>query len=300
MTVRSDSESEQEGLLSNSTVSTTTSMEHISTHPHYNIRLTRKFEPSELCDIFLTKWGKIAYILVLIVYSFLALWSFTTVAGSAWATNLPFNTTSLQRCDSDQFLHVLIPSQESCRNTYMLCLLFFAVITIPLSLLDLKEQAILQMVLGLLRFVTIAGIVLYSLVKLVEDENECKYTLYTSNLTNIQNTSDDYSYVGNTNWWNKTYTGFDDLSKIVFRFDAVSWLVSIPIFTYAFIIHQGIPALTHPIREKKWLRHLMLIMFIMMTVSYLSLGIVVPLWFKANTQETCTLNWVRIVVYTFI
>ena len=282
--VQSDSESEGDSLI--------TEVSEDASHPQYEIRLTRKFEPTELCEIFLTKWGKGAYIIVLTIYCFLACWSFTTVAGSAWATNIPFNTSTLQRCDSKDFLHVLIPTFQPCRNAYMLCVFFFAVITIPLSLLDLKEQAILQMMLGLLRFATIGGIVLYSIVKLGEGGNEC--TFFTYNETNIT-TLGGYFGSNSSRWQETVGYGFKDLSQIVLHFDGVGWLVSIPVFTYAFIIHQGIPALTHPIREKHLLRQLMVAMFVAAGLSYLSLGVVVPLWFKAHIQETCTLNWVRLL-----
>ena len=290
--VQSDSETEK--LIAESTEVPEDDSEH-SSHPRYEIRLTRKFEPTELCEIFLTNWGKIAYIIVLTIYCFLACWSFTTVAGSAWATNIPFNSSSLQRCDSSEFLHVLIPTREPCRNAYMLSVFFFAVITVSLSLLDLKEQAILQMILGLLRFVAIGGILLYVIVKLGEGNDECAFTFNETNFTSIQNTTESYLPAGSSNiswWWESTGYGLKDLSRIVFRFDSAGWLVSIPVFTYAFIIHQGIPALTHPIREKYLLREFMVAMFGIAALSYISLGVVVPLWFKADIQETCTLNWV--------
>jgi hypothetical protein len=278
--VQSDSESERERLI-------TESGEEDTTHPHprYEIRLTRKFEPTELCEIFLTRWGKGIYIVILTIYCFLACWSFTTVAGSAWASNIPFNTSTLDRCDSKDFNHVLIPSSEPCRNAYRLSVFFFAVLAIPLSLLDLKEQAILQMILGLLRFATIAGILVFVIVRLGEGGSECTALLNETNTT-FQSVFGTTFTDNNSNIWEGDY------SNVVFRFDAVGWLVSIPVFAYAFILHQGIPTLTHPIREKHLLRQLMVAMFSIAAISYLSLGVVVPLWFQANTQETCTLNWV--------
>ena len=236
---------------------------------------------------------------ILTVYCFLVCWSFTTVAGSAWATNIPFSSSSLDRCDSDDFLHVLIPSDESCRHSYMLCVFFFAVVTVPLSLLDLKEQALLQMTLGLLRFATIAGIVLYSIVEIGEGRDRCPVGGPNESLWNLSNSSNS-SNSSNGGWWTETQSsGFADYSDIVFRFDPTGWLVSIPVFAYAFILHQGIPALTHPIREKHLLWQLMVAMFGIATISYLSLGVVVPLLFKANIQETCTLNWVSMLPYIY-
>ncbi len=48
-----------------------------------------------------------------------------------------------------------------------------------------------------------------------------------------------------------TFSLTDDL---VFNFDPKGWLVAVPVLTYAFIIHQGIPSLTHPIKQKQYLR----------------------------------------------
>ena len=251
-------------------------------HPRYEIQLARKFELTELCEIFLTRWGKYAYMIILSLLCFLGGWSFTTVAGSAWATNIPFHTSTIRQCEGSEFYHAIYPEDPNCWHAYQLCVLFYAVIVIPLSLVDLKEQAILQTILGILRFSTIAVIVVYCIVKLSGGKNICTFG-NSSNAT------------GNISLSQENLTGFSDLSKIVFRFDWMGWLVSIPVFTYAFIIHQAIPALTHPIKEKHFLRQLMMVMFGSAAFCYLALGIVVPLWFKATVLETATLNWVRCV-----
>ena len=129
------------------------------------------------------------------------------------------------------------------------------------------------------------GIILYTIVKLGEGGDVCSHSINEMSFIPL-NISSEYLYYSNTS------RGFGDLSKIVFHFDAVGWLVSIPIFAYGFMYQQGVPGLTHPIREKHLLRQFMAAIFGIVTISYLSLGVVVPLWFKATIQETCTLNWV--------
>lgn len=287
--LHSESESEKDTLIEESAEFSPDSQKH----PKYEIRLTRKFEPIELCEVFLTQWGKYSYMMIWTLNCFLTGWSFTTVAGSAWATNIPFNTPTVEQCTADDFLGALIPEYTPCRNAYMLCVLIFAMIVVPLSLLDLTEQAFLHTVLGILRFVTIGMIVIYCVVKLSTGTNECSFTL-ESNATQLLNSS-------NFSPENSTFLteefGFSDLSRIVFRFDVKGWLISIPVFTFALMLHQGIPSLTHPIREKHFLQQFMIAMFGIAAISYLSLGVVVPLWFKANIQETCTLNWVSVSLY---
>ena len=264
----SDSESEKETLIDR---------EGDQICPKYEIRLTRKFEPTELCEVFLTRWMKYAYMVFLSIYCFLTGWSFTTVAGTAWASNIPFNLLSIQQCKAEDFLHAIHPESAPCWHAYQLCVFFFAVIVVPLSIVDLKEQAILQMILGVLRFATIFAIVVYCIVKLSTSTYHCN---------SAQNGTNNYTILSHDNDTDH------NLSWIVFRFDWKGWLVSIPIFTYAFIIHQGIPALTHPIKEKHFLWQLMVVMFISAVFCYLSLGVVVPLWFKTDIQEIATLNWV--------
>lgn len=238
-----------------------------------------------MCEMFYGKWMKYLYLVIFTVYSFLAMWSCCTVAGSAWASNIPFNfttsnTSGVLECEEDAFQHDALPSHPRCRNAYYLSVTIFAVIVITLSLLDLKEQVIVQMILGLMRFLTVAIILLYCIVKLAQSNggNKCL--------------EDGMFSVNNTPFLtNATY------SPTLRLFNAPGWLSAIPVFTYTFILHQGIPSLTHPIRQKQYLRWLVIAMFVTAGVLYFSLGIIVPLWFRADVQETCTLNWVSEYLY---
>lgn len=269
-----------------------------SGHPKYEILLTRKFEPTELCEIFFNRWMKYLYLLVMTVYIFLTGWSYSTVAGSAWASNIPFHTSSLQQCSGSDFHNNLIPENEGCASAYRFCLFLFGVVVIPFSLVDLSEQAFVQMILGFMRFFTVGAIVLYTIVRLAQDGNACIGSSPFDNVTN--NTMEDEMYA---NLFNPSNTSqyfnlsnvtsyFDRERDFVYGFNVKGWLVAIPVFTYAFIIHQGIPALTHPIKQKEYLRWLMVTMFGISAFCYLTLGVTASLWFSASVQETVTLNWV--------
>ncbi len=268
----SDSESE----LDDKSSSKAPLCQTTTTHPNFEITVKRKFEQTEMCDIFFNKWVKYFYLAVLAVYTFLAMWTFCTVAGSAWAINIPFNTSTIKQCVEDDFLHTVIPAAP-CLNAYYVSLAIFGLLATLLSLLDLSEQALVQMFLGLLRFITVGAIVIYCIVKLAEGGSKCLEA-------SAVNQSDFLHH--------RNVTLAPSMSQFVLKFDAFGWLTAIPVFTYAFILHSGIPSLTHPIRQKKYLRWLLLAMFVTAGISYFSLGIVVPLWFKSDIQETCTLNWV--------
>ena len=221
------------------------------------------------------------YLVILSIYCFLASWSFATVAGSSWALNIPYNFSGVVSCNSsgDPFHHSALPAEESCRNAYYFSLFLFAVLVVFLSVLDLKEQAVIQMILGLMRFLTVGAIVVYSLARIAGGGDACT----ASNDT-------DFAYVG-IDAENDTR----DLDIFV-KFDPKSWLTAVPILTYAFILHQGIASLTHPIKQKRYLWYLTAAMFSTAAVCYMTLGLVVPLWFKAAVQETVTLNFVSFFV----
>ena len=248
-----------------------TSREQKST---FRIIATRKFETSEMCELFGGRWVKVAYMLLLTIQSFLACVSYCSVAGSAWASSLPLNFGRLEECKSEDFKRLIIP-EDGCLYAYRFCVFLFACIIIPLTLLSLKEQVVVQVGLGLLRFCAIGAIVLYCLIHLVQG-----HEMETCSDPNAKNTSTIINATLN----------FEEIS---FKFDIKGWLTSIPIFTYAHSLHSVIPSVSHPIRQKQWLGPFFHVLFVVLGVCYLLLGLMVSLWFRDCIIETCTLNWVR-------
>lgn len=140
-------------------------------------------------------------------------------------------------------------------------------------MLDLKEQAVIQFFLGIFRFVTVGAIVAYCIVHLSRHGHDSE--LLCSNVTNGI----------------PIYSNLTD-KRILGHFEFSGWVLSIPVFSYAFILHQAIPALTHPVKEKKWLRGYFNALYLILGGTYLLMGLVVSLWFRDCLNETCTLNWV--------
>lgn len=242
-------------------------------HPRFEISQHRKFEVSELCQIFYNKYVKYAYLVVLSLHNVLIRWSFAAVAASAWAVNVPFrNLGAVEMCEEDAFLNHILPS-GGCLYSYYFLLTIFAVIVVTLSLLDIKQQVIIHLILGVLRFITIISMVIYAIVQLAEGGDACLQSLELDlpNLTTPFNIA---------------------MSTEVFKFDPRGWLLAIPIFCYAYLFHTGLSSLTHPIKPKKHIRWLVLSVFVIAFLCYFSLGIVLSLWFRASVQETSTLNWV--------
>ena len=253
--------------------------------PQYKISIYRKFEIVELSQIFVGKWFKFAYLLIFTFYMLLGNWSYASVAGSAWSSNIPYNFGKMNMCDDGAFHHQILP-HGPCLYAYYFSLFLFGVIVTVLSVMDLKEQAIVQAVLGSARFLTIIAIIIYSLVKLSGAEDVCGGQEHAPDIP-YNKSSPSISDMNDT--IAVRYFSYED---IVVKFDPKGWLVSVPVFLFAFMLHSGISSLTHPVRQKKYIHWLVTAMFVTALVSFMTLGIIVPLWFKASVQETVTLNWV--------
>ena len=241
-------------------------------HPNYKLTSDRKFEVSELFVIFFNKHTKYVFAVILCLFSFLVNWSYATIAGSAWAIEIPFQHFGMAGdCADDAFLHRTLPT-GGCLYAYYISLTIFAVVVVPISLFNLKQQTVVHIIVGLIRFVTLAVIIGYCIVRLAGNGDACWDELQLPNTTARVN-------VGAT--------------FMVWKFNVKGWLVAIPVMVNAFLFHPGLSSLTHPVKQKRCHHWLVGSVFVVSVACYLALGIVVPLWFRVATQETCTLSWVR-------
>lgn len=266
--------------------STHSLQESVAPGPDYTILITRKFEPSELCEIFFGRWCKYVYMVILVIFTFLCLPGYATLAGSAWAVNLPLNLSDLKECSEQDFSGHILPVVMTCRYNYWFCLMLFAIIVVPLSLIEPKNQMAVQVVFGLFRFVLLGGMIGYCFVQLVLGHSHQSCTSDSNG--DLGNTSDVDSG-GSAILSNGSTTSAID---IVLRLDYQGWLESIPIFVFSILLHQAIPTLTHPVRQKKYLRGYFNTVFATVGLIYLSIGILASLWFNSCVNETVTLNWV--------
>ena len=259
-----------------------------SSIPRYYISTLRKFEPTELSLIFVGQWMRIMYLFVIVLATFIAVATYCTVAGSAWSVNIPFNFGSLKQCHDDDFRNNVFPEREECGNAYRFCVFVFGCIVIFLSILPLKEQLVVQVILGVLRFTTIAAIVVYCVVNLIGGNviENCNNSLYEPKMNFSDFTSNASIPMFNTTDSTET------LMETFLTFNWKRWMASIAIFSFAFGCHPAIPALTHPIKRKEWLRGYFNVLYLTLGIVYMMLGLSASLWFKDCIVETCTLNWV--------
>ncbi|EDV23113.1 Transmembrane protein 104-like protein [Trichoplax sp. H2] len=240
----------------------------------------RKFEITELCNLFLGDKAKIVYMLVLFVYLALACWSFTTVAASTWSSNIPFgNGSSLRQCTQEDFQDRIIPEAGGCLNSYRLCAGIFAVIVLSLSCLEVTEQKIIQIIMGILRFVVVLFMCFNSVADLTSKENK---QIPFSNVSHFElmDSKHDQPYTTLT----YSYT-----NPLYYNFRA--WVQAIPVFVYAQVLHQGIPILIEPVTRKQHLRTMVVAVFLTMYTLYTFLGIVISYRFGDKVSQISTLNW---------
>ena len=174
--------------------------------------------------------------------------SFVTVTSSALSANIPLTFGPFTQCSYDAFHNEIIPKEDSCRYSYYFCLMLFGLIVVPLSVMNLKEQAVIQAIFGLLRIVMIAMIVVYCIVKLIEGGDICQDQRINPEQFNATESCHFEGSAGNF-----TAGTVIDMYDIITRFDPRGWLVAIPLLTYPFLLHHSIPSFTHPIGKKKYL-----------------------------------------------
>ena len=104
----------------------------------------RKFELTELCQLFLGDYGFRIYTTSITLYLYGLLWAYTSVFANAMDRSLPLN----QLNEMENF------------DSYKFYVLLFASVVVPLSLMDLSEQIAIQVSLSVCRLLIIAFIVI--------------------------------------------------------------------------------------------------------------------------------------------
>lgn len=67
--------------------------------------------------------------------------------------------------------------------------------------------------------------------------------------------------------------------------------VLIPISVYAFIFHHSVPILAQPLKDKKNIRSVFMMAFVITGVAYVAIGFLVALFFGESVDAQCNLNW---------
>ena len=231
--------------------------------PANEIKIERRFELPELCRIYLGRGGGFLYLLMAIFYLFLSQWMTGPMVGTGLATNIPINTGIFEVCSEDDFGSDLHPS-GGCWNTYALYVLIYTVTVSLIACLELKEQAIFQVIMAILRFGVILSMTVYSVVSFVNEDSHSRTS-------------------------NATVTFHEDIPYT--RFNLNGFLATVPVIVYAQMLETSIPSITQPISNKRGLVFLYSAVFLSTTLLYGTLGVAVALYKQNDVKELCTANW---------
>ncbi|ETO18449.1 hypothetical protein RFI_18816, partial [Reticulomyxa filosa] len=137
-----------------------------SVAPKYGIT-SRKFELNQLVGMFAGQKWRRAYEICTCLFTVGACWGFvvyiyTTVFGSALARQIGISGLS-SRCNIEN------DTETSCDELYLVYVGVFALVIIPLSLMDVTEQKYLQVLLMILRYVLIFLMSITSICLLYSD-----------------------------------------------------------------------------------------------------------------------------------
>jgi amino acid permease len=209
-------------------------------NPEELFEIKKKFEVTALCDVLLGNAGRIAFQISLLFLMYTGLWAYAAVFVSS--------------------IDGLIASVPS----WALCLLF-AVMVIPLSLLELTEQRFVQITLTLFRGLTFVLILVSS-----------AFAIFTDSQDVGSGASPGGVYIAEQVW--------------------VDWSGFGAIFTtavFSLLFQHSVPGLMHPLQgqNKKKGKSVFNYAIISCLVLYSSIGVLCNLYFGDSVKSSVNLNW---------
>ncbi|KAH3742534.1 amino acid transporter [Pelomyxa schiedti] len=231
--------------------------QRLSTHPK-NILEYDKYDYTRFCYIFGRMPGKVLCQIAMALYVYGCLWGYAASFASTLSIIL-FNWFSDESCD------VYDPNRSDvCTYTYYASVGLFALITLPICLLDLAKQAFLQLFLTAYRFTAFGTMMLTTIIALFVSGP------LQVNGSSGSNSGIDYSFLG------FKWSGF----SVMFGSTAV-----------ALTMHYNLPNAIAPVRNKSRLRAIVLGAMCVALFFYMAVGVICSVFFNSYTEPLIVLNW---------
>jgi amino acid permease len=109
-----------------------------------------KVSYTQFCGVFGGPAGKACAQLVVVCYCYGALWAYVATFSSSLAMVVFEFAVPTERCN------IYRNPSAACQNTYYASVAFYALLVVPLSLMEITEQQVLQLVLTFYRFLAFA------------------------------------------------------------------------------------------------------------------------------------------------
>ncbi|KAJ3445002.1 acid transporter [Anaeramoeba flamelloides] len=216
----------------------------------------RKFEISDLSGLFLGKHGNWIWTICITLVIFGMLWSYSAVWGTTWSALFPIKSiTQGDNCEMD------VKFSVNCNKNYLVMVLIFYAIVVPISCLDLVEQKWLQVTMFCGRIMAVSILIISILVN-----------IFSHNDYNHEHHSEPF------------------ISKPrYFNFSGISYIFSSSIF--AQIVHYSTTIIAEPVKKKRKLKKLFRSTFQTTYVLYNLIAIVSSLYYGPTTKSIISLNF---------
>lgn len=207
----------------------------------------RKFEFTAMSEVFGGLRGKIFSQLVVSLYCYGVMWAYTSVFASSLA-NI-FNTYAL---DKDCDIYGSVVTHE-CQVSYYLCVLVYAAIVIPLTLVDVGEQIYFQVFLTCARFSAFIVMIVSVSFAMIKKNGD-----YSDSFPLFQ--------------WGGFASAFTTIAV-------------------ALNCHQNLPNIYQPIVEKDKLKIMSFAALGTSIGFYTLIAVLCSYHFRGKTEQLVTLNW---------
>jgi amino acid permease len=149
--------------------------------------------------------------------------------------------------------------------SYAFYLVLFAAIVVPLSCMELTEQIAMQVTLAAMRIVMMVAMLGTLLPSLLNKDITRPFIDENSDVLD------------------------DGGSSVMMRIENIHHIIAIG--AYAFIFHHSVPALSHPVVDKKQLLPIFGTTIGFCFIGYSMLGIVLSIYFGDHLEQAANLNW---------
>jgi len=223
------------------------------------------FELTDLFFVFFGRAARTAYMAVLSMYLYGGLWAYSVVFAASFAANVPVTFLNGGRtCNVEE-------DGSACAGNFFVWLGVFALLAVPLSCLELKEQVYVQVLMFCARILVVllmAGTVLAG------------YGCGRGGGTVFADMGPGEPAAAGS--------GAAGAAPLL-RLAGLSHVM--PVSIYAFIFHHSVPVLSQPVADKRSLRTVFLVAFLIVGAAYAGLGVVLAGWFGEHVDAQCNLNW---------
>ena len=230
----------------------------------------RKYEVSESGQILFGYWANIVITVLFCCFYTTSQWAYCAISAASIATNLPLDTPTFLTCNSSEFITSL-PTQHRCLNLYRVSAMGYGIVVVLLSVIDIRKQKYFQLILGIVRFILLFSIIVFSTVKFIVDI--------------INHGAPTSIHINDTSSNGTTYT------NILLDVNILYIFYGIPIYLYSLQNHYFLPTALFTVSNKKVLKKFIIAVYLTLGILLSVLSISISLAFSENSNPSCVLNW---------